>query len=175
MFRSRLSLFRSAPLACLLLTCHDASAQNGETIIRLGLDTASDMVRPEQMPNLTGHDDITLTLHPGGSISEQHSWGGHQLGKPSTQRSADSSGRLGGSITPMSSWHVRSSNVLERLQNFPQNTRIWRVTIAGSSCRLNVLDTLKPGYRAYSFVRSRDGTIAYFTNYKVTGTSCSIR
>jgi hypothetical protein len=139
------------------------------------LGTASDMIQPEQMPNIAGQDDITLTLHSGGSITEQHTWGGRQLGKGSTQRNVNSLGKLGGSITSIASWHVKSSNILERLQNFPQNTRIWRVTISGSSCQLDVIDKLKPGFRTYSFVRSRDGTIAYFTNYKVTGTSCSIR
>jgi hypothetical protein len=167
-------LFRSSLFAFLLFTSpHVALAQNRDTVIQLSLDTAMDMVQPEQMSNLAGHDDITLALHSDGSITEQQTSAAHQRGKGSTQRNIDSSGRLGGSMA--SSWHVKSSNVLERFRNFQQNTRTWRVTVAGSSCRLDVIDKLKPGFGTYSFPRTRDGTIAYFTNYRVTGTSCSIR
>lgn len=172
-----MSRLKTIPTVAFLLAASVsiALAQSGsDTVIHFTFDTASDLVAPEHMPNISGHDDGTLTLHQGGSISEQYSFSGHQSGSNgSTQQNRDRSGRLGGSLTP--SWHVKSSSVLERYQSFPQNTRIWRVTIAGSSCRLDVIDKLKPGFKTYTFPRSRDGTIAYFANYRVTGTACSIR
>ncbi len=148
----------------------DAQMPKGDTTIHLGLDTAADLIQPEQIPHIAGHDDLTLILHENGTISERHTWGAGSI-----KRDVNSSGKLGGSVTPISSWHVKSSNVLERRQSFPQNTRTWRVTIAGSSCKLDVIDTLRPGFTTHTFTRASNGKIGYFANYRVTGTACSIQ
>src|SRR5436309_836041 len=101
-----------------------AEAQNKDTSIHLGFDWTMDKVRPIPKPGLSGGDEVWLTLHPNGSLDERHAWGG---------RIDTGAAKLGGALSTISSWHVRSANILERFQSFPNNTRSWRISVEGGS------------------------------------------
>jgi hypothetical protein len=144
-----------------------AEAQNSDTKIHLGFDLSMDQVSPTSHP-VNSSDEVWLTLHTNGSIEERHSWGGE----------TDNHGaRLGRAINAIASWHVRSSNIIERFQSFPNNTRSWQVSVDGASCKLSVVDKLRPGKREYTFPTPGTHPLVYhyFENYRVTRTFCTIQ
>ena len=73
------------------------------------------------------------------------------------------------------SWRVAPDGRLVRVQNDPQSTRTMTVTLLpGNSCRLEVVDQLKPDFSEYAFLRISTHTIGYFSTYRVTRTFCTI-
>jgi len=46
--------------------------------------------------------------------------------------------------------------------------------LPGNTCRLEVVDQLKPGFSEYAFLRISTHTIGYFPTYRVMRTSCTI-
>ena len=46
--------------------------------------------------------------------------------------------------------------------------------LPGNTCRLDVVDHLKPSFSEYAFLRISTHTIGYFSAYRVTRTSCTI-
>ena len=74
------------------------------------------------------------------------------------------------------SWRVESNTRLVRTQRDPQSTRTMTVRLMSpTTCHLDVVDTLNPGFSEYAFLRISTHTLGYFSTYKVTQTSCTIR
>jgi hypothetical protein len=162
------------PGAVLAMTLVDrAPAADGQTVITLGIDFASDLVQPEHIPNIRSHSTTVITLDRGGQVTETT-----QATAGSYRREFHGEGKLGAARTGRYGpqvWHVQSQDTLTRTGEFPQNIRTMTITISGQSCRLSVTDRLKPGFKLYTFPRTSTGEIGYFTNYRVVGTTCSIR
>jgi hypothetical protein len=73
-------------------------------------------------------------------------------------------------------WRSLPNGKLRRVQRDPQSTRTMTVTLlANNTCRLDVVDRLKPGFTEYEFLRISDHTMAFFSTYRVVDTSCRIR
>ncbi len=47
--------------------------------------------------------------------------------------------------------------------------------LTDDTCRLDVVDHLKPGFTEYEFLRISTHTMAFFSTYRVASTSCKIR
>jgi hypothetical protein len=173
---AKLILIRSARVGGLVAVTF-ALAQSpglagGVAVIDLTYDSVMDMVRPEVHPGITVHHNLQMTLSDRNKVAESRD--------RSTRNASDTNAMrqvLGGSndAGAYAVWHVVSKDKLERIQHDPQSTRTMMVTLTPpTSCRLDIRDELKPGFNEYAFLRITTHTMGYFSNYRVTNTSCSI-
>ncbi len=142
------------------------------TVIDLTYDSVMDMVRPEVHSGIAVHHNLQITVSGGGNLSE----GRDRSAGPYQDRNA--MGQVlssSGDEAAYASWRVAPDGRLVRVQNDPQSTRTMTVTLApGNTCRLEVVDQLKPGFSEYAFLRISTHTIGYFSTYRVTRTSCTV-
>ncbi len=164
---------RGVSIACaavaVALNCPTQAAENG-IAIDLTYDSVMDMVRPEVHPNIAVHHNLQVRLS-GTKLVENRdrSTGGH-FDKNATVKEQGSTDA--GNV----SWRVIDQNHLLRIQSFPQSVRKMTVSVnPDKTCQLEVVDTLKPGFRDYAFLRISVHEIGYFSSYKVVNTSCTIQ
>jgi hypothetical protein len=118
------------------------------------------------------HHNLQVTVSGGGNLSEgrNRSAGPYQDRNAMMQVLSSS-----GDDAAYASWRTAPDGGLVRVQNDPQSTRTMTVTLLpGNTCRLEVVDQLKPGFSEYAFLRISTHTVGYFSTYRVTRTSCAI-
>jgi hypothetical protein len=148
---------------------HSAAA----AVIDLTYDSLMDMVRPEVHPGIAVHHNLQITISGGNDIGEQRDRSARQYRDQNAMAQVLSST---GDEGTYASWRVAPDGRLIRTQDDPQSTRTMTVTLLpGNTCRLDVVDQLKPGYREYAFLRISTHTIGYFSTYQVTHTTCAMR
>ena len=141
------------------------------TVIDLAYDSVMDMVRPEVHPGIAVHHNLQVTVSGGGNLSE----GRNRNAGPYQDRNAMQVLSSSDDDAAYASWRTAPDGRLVRVQNDPQSTRTMTVTLLpGNTCRLEVVDQLKPGFSEYAFLRISTHTIGYFSTYRVTRTSCAI-
>ena len=141
------------------------------TVIDLTYDSVMDMVRPEVHPGIAVHHNLQVTVSGAGNLSEgrNRSAGPYQDRNAMMQVLSSS-----GDDAAYASWRAAPDGRLVRVQNDPQSIRTMTVTLLpGNTCRLEVVDQLKPGFSEYAFLRISTHTIGYFSTYRVTRTSCT--
>ena len=142
------------------------------TVIDLAYDSVMDMVRPEVHPGIAVHHNLQITVSGGGNLAEgrNRSAGPYQDRNAMTQVLSSSD-----DDAAYASWRTAPDGRLVRVQNDPQSTRTMTVTLLpDNTCRLEVVDQLKPGFSEYAFLRISTHTIGYFSTYRVTRTSCTV-
>jgi hypothetical protein len=157
--------------SCVVATLLTTGAAKAEEIsIDLTDDSEMDMVRPESHPGISVHHTLQIHMN-GGKLTENRDRStGKYFDKNSTVQEHSSEDRAG------VVWHVIDANHLVRLQTFPQSKREMTVSVnPDKTCTLNVVDTLKPGYHEYAFLRVSVHSIGYFSPYRVVSTSCTIQ
>jgi hypothetical protein len=158
-----------AAAATVALAAHADQA----TVIDLTYDSTMDMVRPEYRPGIEVHHHLHVTVSGAGILSERR----NRNTKLDADRNAsaqilDDSGDNPTYVT----WHTEADGRLVRVQQDPQSTRTMTVTLLpGNTCRLDVVDRLKPGFTEYEFLRIRTHTMGFYSTYAVVATSCRIR
>jgi hypothetical protein len=143
-----------------------------QTRIDLTYDSVMDMIRPEQHPGIIVHHNLRIAFS-GQNVAENRDRNARQF----SDRNAMVQ-ELGGTEQSgtYASWHVESNTRLVRTQRDPQSMRIMTVTLTSpTTCHLDVVDTLNPGFSEYAFLRISTHTLGYFSSYRVIRTSCSIR
>ena len=158
-------------LLVVLPLARPASADN-RTVIDLTYDSMMDMARPEVHPGIKLHHVLQVTLSGANNVEETRSRSaGSQSDKSEMQQALGGSGDAGSYAV----WHVVAKNQLVRTQNDPQSTRTMTVTLTSpTTCQLEVRDQLKAGFNEYAFMRISQRTLAYFSSYRVTDTTCAI-
>jgi len=142
-------------------------------VIDLTYDSLMDMVRPEVRPNIRVHHNLHVTVARNSGLSEQRNRSTKQYYDQNAMAQVlDSTG----DDTTYASWRTAPNGTLEREQNDPQSTRTMTVTLLpDKTCRLDVVDHLKPGFTEYEFLRISSHTMGFFSSYHVVSTSCKIR
>jgi hypothetical protein len=168
----RSSLLLVATTALLPLAATPAHAAD-QVVIDLTYDSLMDMVRPEARPNIRVHHNLHVTVARDSGLSEQRNRSTKQYyDKNAMAQVLDSIG----DDSTYASWHTAADGTLVREQSDPHSTRTMTVTLLpDDTCRLDVVDHLKPGFTEYEFLRISSHTTAFFSSYRVTGTSCKIR
>ena len=171
--RSYLFPFGLGPVAALALAIVATPAlAGGTTVINLTYDSMMDMVRPEAHPGIAVHHNLQITLSGSNNVAESRDRSTRNASDSNAMRQVLGGGNDAGTYA---AWRVVSKNKLERIQHDPQSTRTMIVTLTSpTTCRLDVRDELKPGFREYAFLRISTHTIGYFSSYRVTGTTCAI-
>jgi hypothetical protein len=165
----RLVLVIGASSALLSLSPAHAAAN---TLIDLSYDSVMDMVRPEVHTGIVVHHNLQITVTGAGNLAEarNRSTGPFQDQNSMIQVLGSSSDE-----SAYASWQVAADGRLVRVQNDPQSTRTMTVTLLpGNTCRLEIVDQLKPGFNEYAFLRISTHTIGYFSTYRVIRTSCTL-
>lgn len=149
-----------------------ATPARAATVIDLTYDSVMDMVRPTLHPGIAVHHNLQVVLSAGNKVSEKRDRATNRASdKNAMMQVLHSSGDNGAYAT----WHVLPGNRLVRIQRDPQSTRTMTVTLASpTTCSLEVRDALKPGFNEYAFLRVSVHELGYFSNYRVTNTSCAI-
>lgn len=141
-------------------------------VIDLTYDSLMDMVRPEVHPNIRVHHNLHVTVANGGATEQRNRNTKQYFDRNAMSQVLDSTG----DDSTYASWHTAPDGTLVREQNDPQSTRTMTVTLLpDNTCRLDVVDRLKPGFTEYEFLRISSHTMAFFSSYRVTDTSCKIR
>jgi hypothetical protein len=142
------------------------------TVIDLTYDSVMDVVRPEVHHGIAVHHNLQITVSGAGNLSE----GRNRSAGPYQDRNA--MGQVlssSGDDAAYASWRTAPDGRLVRVQNDPQSTRTMTVTLLpDNTCRLEVVEQLKPGFSEYAFLRISTHTIGYFSTYRVTRTSCTV-
>jgi hypothetical protein len=149
-----------------------ASQAAAQTRIDLTYDSMMDMVRPAQHPGIIVHHNLQVVFS-GQNVAENRDRNARQFSDSNAMVQ-----ELGGTEQQgtYASWRVESNSRLVRTQRDPQSTRIMTVTLTSpTTCHLDVVDTLDPGFSEYAFLRISTHTLGYFSSYRVIQTSCSIR
>lgn len=139
----------------------------------LTYDAVMDMVRPQVIPNLHVHHNLKVTISRQGDLFEHRNRNAGSL--------ADSNQTLQilgstGDEEAYAQWQVAPDGRLVRLQHDPQSTRTMTVTLLpDGTCRLDIVDELKPGFTEYAFLRISTHKLGYFSSYRVVKTSCTMR
>jgi hypothetical protein len=142
-------------------------------IIDLTYDSLMNMVRPEVRPNIRVHHNLHVTVSRDSGLSEQRNRSTKQYYDQNAMAQVlDSQG----DDSTYASWRTAPNGTLVRDQNDPQSTRTMTVTLLpDGTCRLDVVDHLKPGFTEYEFLRISSHTMGFFSSYRVVSTSCKIR
>lgn len=143
-----------------------------DTQIQAAYTATYDRIRPDPYRGINLKNTLEVTLSGVNEVQEKNTREAGNLSdnqkgmKVLGQKSPDGGG---------SSWRVIGPNKLERVADQPQSTITMTIEVSGKSCKLDVLFKLKPGFNEYMFKQIRDGKMGYFTEPKVTSTTCSIK
>ena len=141
-------------------------------VIDLTYDSVMDMVRPEVHQNIRVHHNLHITVAGGSGLSEMRNRStGSYYDQNAMAQVLDSTG----DETTYASWKTAADGTLVRVQEDPQSTRTMTVTLLpGNTCRLEVVDRLKPGFTEYEFLRISSRTMGFFSTYRVVSTNCKV-
>jgi len=142
------------------------------TRIDLTYDSVMDMVRPENHPGIKVHHNLHIRVANGDILAARRDRRtGHYADRNATMQVLEDTGEDASGVH----WRVASNGTLVREQNFAQSTRTMTVTfLPGHTCRLDVVDRLKPGFKEYEFLRLKVHEMGYYSSYTVIATSCRL-
>ena len=159
------------PLLAAAVIALPAPVMAADTQITATFTADYDRIRPDPYPGIHLKNTLEVTLSGVNQVKETNT---RQTGPLSDnqkgmkilgQKSPD-----GGSL-----WTVAGENRLERVVNGPQSTTTMTIEVSGTSCKFDVKFKLKPGFNEYMFKQVRNGEMGYFTEPKVSSTTCTIR
>jgi hypothetical protein len=160
-------------LGALAIGGHAPTHAAENLVIDLTYDSVMDMVRPEVHPDIRVHHSLEVTISGRNELSEDRN---RSAGPFHDQNSTVQVLGGSGEGSNYASWRAAPDGRLIRTQNDPQSTRTMTVTLnRDNTCRLDVVDQLKPGFTEYEFLRVSTHTMGYFSTYRVVSTSCNIR
>jgi hypothetical protein len=154
----------------LAAACMLASPVMADTAIRAEFTADYDRIRPEPYPGIHLKNTLNVTLSGVSGVKESNT---RQAGNNSDNQGGM---KILGQKSPDggSSWHVAGPNRLERVVDLPQSVTTMAIEVSGTACKLDVQFKLKPGFTEFMFKQIRNGKMGYFTEPKVSSTTCSI-
>ena len=127
-------------------------------------------LRPDPYKGIVLRQTIVATLTSDGRVEETTV---RRAGQTADTRQTNRD--LGAKPPAGISWSVAGADRIVRTVETPQNIMIATVTVDGTTCKLDIKYSLKPGFKDYMFRRITDNSWAYFTEPMVQSTICSIR
>jgi hypothetical protein len=162
---------RPLGIAIALLTVSASAQAADQFVIDLTYDSLMDMVRPEVRPDIRVHHNLRVTVANGGAVEKRNRNTKQYFDQNAMAQVLDSRG----DDSTYASWRTAPDGTLVREQSDPQSTRTMTVTLLpDNTCRLDVVDHLKPGFSEYEFLRIASHTMGFFSSYRVVSTSCKI-
>ena len=148
------------------------AATGGAATIRVSYETSINRLRPEPQSGIVTQHNFTVVLSGTKNIEER--WdvkvGGNSRQSASVKVLGGSSSEKGGQ------WRVGNANQLIRRAEYPQNWSITTITLTGpTSCQAAIKNTLKPGFKEYTFRRHLSREIAFYDKPQVKSLTCQIQ
>jgi hypothetical protein len=157
-------------LAALATTFILAGPAMADTVIHAEYTAHYDRIRPDPYKGINLKNALDVTLSGVGNIEEKNT---REAGQVSDQFKGMRI--LGQKSDQGSSWRVAGPDKLERLVEGPQSTTTMTIEVSGTTCKFNVEFKLKQGFNEYMFKQIRNGQMGYFTEPKVSSTTCTIK
>jgi hypothetical protein len=146
----------------LLITAPRVGATQRVTTIDLTYTFVADRLRPEPRADVETARHVLVTLSEGGHVDES------LQGKSGEFSESDSrSARLGQTVEG-AQFHVLGPDRLRRTVKYPQGLEIDTISVIGQTCEVGILFKLSPGYREFAMHRLKDGTLAFWSQPRVT-------
>ena len=157
--------------AIAIASVFSTAALADDTHIQATFTATYDRIRPDPHPGINFKNTLEVTLSGVNEVKETNT---RQAGNLSDNQKGM---KILGQKSPGggSSWSVAGPNKLERVIDQPQSTVAMTIEVSDKTCKLDVQFKLKPGFKEYAFKQIRNGKIGYFTEPKVTSTTCSIK
>lgn len=148
-----------------------APATAEDTHIQATFTASYDRIRPDPYRGINLKNTLEVTLSGVNEVKEKNT---REAGNVSDNQKDM---KILGQKSPDggSSWSVAGPNKLERVVDQPQSTVAMTIEVSDKTCKLDVQFKLKPGFKEYAFKQIRNGKMGYFTEPKVTSTTCSIK
>jgi hypothetical protein len=154
--------FLFASLAAITVICATDTASAAQ--IRASYTMVYDRIRPDPQRGVNVTANFDVTLNESGGIAEQIK---RNSGRVSD--GFDNKMKLGGG------WRVTAANQLQRTIDQPQSILVVTITTSGSACTVQPKWTLKSGFNEFKFKRITDQSWAFYSQPRVTSSTCSIR
>jgi hypothetical protein len=137
-------------------------AMADDTQIRLRIDYTSYRVKPQ--PRQTrNHVNFVFSLKEDGSIQQEaKSAGAHG-------KQTKSEAKLG------KNFRVVDEKTIERKTEFNDRIQTITIKVAGNRCRATMTNELKPGFKEWESTSTELGAKAYYRDWKMASSTCTIR
>lgn len=160
-----------APIAGVAIAALSSSAVLADTQIHAEYGATYDRIRPDPFRGINLRHSFDVTLSGTNDVKET---GTRQAGPMSDSQQNRSV--LGQRATDgNTAWKVAGPDRLERTVDGPQSVMKMVITTSGNSCKLDVNFELKSGFKEFMFKQIRNGQMGYFTQPKITSTTCTIK
>jgi hypothetical protein len=146
-------------------------AMAADTHITATFTADYDRIRPDPYPGIHLKNTLEVTLSGVNEVKETNT---RQAGNLSDNQKGM---KILGQKSPDggSQWKVAGESRLERVVNGPQSVMTQTIEVSGTKCKFDVTFKLKPGFTEYVFKQIRNGQPGYFTEPKVSSTTCTIK
>lgn len=142
-----------------------------DTEIHAEYGATYDRIRPDPYRGINLKHSVDVTLSGKSDIKESAT---RQAGPMSDSRAITAVlGQRG--TDGNTAWKVAGPDRLERTVEGPQSIMKMSITTSGQTCKLDVNFELKSGFKEYMFKQIRNGQMGYFTQPKITSTTCTIK
>src|ERR1043166_7272789 len=158
-------------LVAIAATAFPIPAMAADTQIHATYTADYDRIRPDPYKGIHLKNTLEVTLSGVNEVKEANT---RQTGNISDQQKGL---KILGQKSPDggSSWTVAGPSKLVRVVNSPQSTTTMTIDVDGTSCKFDVKFELKQGFTEYMFKQVRNGQMGYFTEPKVSSTTCAIK
>ena len=159
------------PVLAAMMIALPAPVMAADTHITATFTADYDRIRPDPYPGIHLKNTLEVTLSGVNEVKETNT---RQAGNLSDNQKGL---KILGQKSPDggSQWKVTGESRLERVVNGPQSIITQTIEVSGTSCKLDVKFELKPGFTEYVFKQIRNGQPGYFTEPKVSSTTCTIK
>jgi hypothetical protein len=138
------------------------TAAFAEAKINIRIEFIGQRVRPNPGP-VHNHLDMTFSLKDDGSLVQEY----NETGPMARHISSDT--KLGRDMK------VIDANTLVRKIDFKDRVNTVTITVSGKTCHATMTNTLKPGFTEFEAWSTYMGATAWFRDWQMTSSKCTIQ
>lgn len=139
------------------------TAAFAEARINVRIEFSGQRVRPNPGP-IHNHLDMTFLLKDDGTVAQQYDETGPKA------RHISSDNKLG-----EGSMKVVDANTLVRKIEFKDRVNTLTIKVSGKTCHATMTNMLKPGFTEFEAWSSYQGVPAWYRDWQMTSSTCTIR
>lgn len=138
------------------------TAALAEARINIRIEFSDQRVRPHPGP-VHNHLDLAFLLKDDGTVVQEY----HETGPKARHLSSDN--KLGEGVK------VIDANTLVRKLEFKDRVNTLTINVSGKTCHATMTNTLKPGFTEFEAWSSYQGAPAWYRDWQMTSSICTIR
>ena len=138
------------------------TAAFAEARINIQIEFTGQRVRPNPKP-IHSHLDMSFLLKDDGTLAQEY----NETGPRARHLSSDS--KLGEGVK------VIDANTLVRRIEFKDRVNTLTITVSGKTCHAAMTNNLKPGFTEFESWSTYQGVTAWYRDWQMTSSTCTIR